>query len=291
VSFIDPYDSTGSGEPAGPVTLAARRPGHAAMTALLRRLERRRANSPRSTVLPRALHARHVGAVGEQLVGQELALLPEPWRVLHAVPAGSAGAHIDHLVIGPGGVFVLDTLHRAPTTIRVGTVVVRVDGLHEGRSRRELLKHCDQVRSVLRDLPLRREHVVPMLVLVRPERVAPGGEQRVAAVRSDRLVPHLLSLPPVLEAAEIAVLARRAEEPSAWGASASVLHEPDPTMRFLALTAQDPQRRSVAARPGAGRRTTRRTPSVVAGVGLGLLAAPATVVDLLRVYVRILQDS
>src|SRR5947209_4421219 len=47
-----------------------------------------------------------VGAKGEQLVGRELAKLASPpWYVFHDIPIGGRGANVDHLVIGPGGVF------------------------------------------------------------------------------------------------------------------------------------------------------------------------------------------
>jgi hypothetical protein len=34
------------------------------------------------------------------------------WRCRHSIPVGSNGADIDHLVIGPGGVFTLNTKPR-----------------------------------------------------------------------------------------------------------------------------------------------------------------------------------
>jgi hypothetical protein len=38
-----------------------------------------------------------------------LAKLGSDWRVLHAVPVGGKGSDIDHVVIGPPGVFTLNT--------------------------------------------------------------------------------------------------------------------------------------------------------------------------------------
>jgi hypothetical protein len=61
-----------------------------------------------------AERAWRIGADGEERVGTELARLIKldpRWRVLHAVPAGDAGADIDHVVIGPGGIFTLNTKH------------------------------------------------------------------------------------------------------------------------------------------------------------------------------------
>lgn len=50
------------------------------------------------------------GAAGEERVAQRLAKLPQPpWTVLHDLPIGTKGANIDHLVVGPAGVFTLNT--------------------------------------------------------------------------------------------------------------------------------------------------------------------------------------
>jgi hypothetical protein len=50
-----------------------------------------------------------VGAKGEEKVGKELARLPLGWYVLHAIPVSETGTDIDHVVIGPAGVFTLNT--------------------------------------------------------------------------------------------------------------------------------------------------------------------------------------
>ena len=50
-----------------------------------------------------------VGAGGEEEVGRRLARLPKGWRVIHSVPVGEGDSDIDHVVIGPAGVFTLNT--------------------------------------------------------------------------------------------------------------------------------------------------------------------------------------
>ena len=49
------------------------------------------------------------GGKGEVLVGKRLEKLSDEWRVLRSIPVGNKGTDIDHLVIGPGGVFSLNT--------------------------------------------------------------------------------------------------------------------------------------------------------------------------------------
>jgi hypothetical protein len=48
------------------------------------------------------------GADGERVAGWWLGRLPAGWHVFHGLPAGDA-ERIDHLVIGPGGVFTIGT--------------------------------------------------------------------------------------------------------------------------------------------------------------------------------------
>src|SRR3954453_4275595 len=107
-------------------TLLQRRAGHAVMTVWLEMVRSHRALG--LTGFPLEGRSWHDGACGELLVGQELSLLPPGWHVLHAIPAGSAGADIDHLVIGPPGVFVLNTKRHLDAAVKVGTQVVWVNG-------------------------------------------------------------------------------------------------------------------------------------------------------------------
>ena len=55
-----------------------------------------------------------MGAAGEQAIAATLTGLPAPWFSLHSIPLGdpdSPTGDLDHLVIGPGGVFVINTKH------------------------------------------------------------------------------------------------------------------------------------------------------------------------------------
>jgi len=69
-----------------------------------------------------------VGARGEELVGNELAKLGPDWRVLHSIPLGDHGPDVDHLVIGPGGVFTLNAKNHKYATVSVDGEVVTVNG-------------------------------------------------------------------------------------------------------------------------------------------------------------------
>jgi hypothetical protein len=72
-----------------------------------------------------------IGADGEEKVAAQLEKLikKDPrWRVLHAVPVGSRGSDIDHVAIGPGGVFTLNAKHHPGAKIWVRGDQILVNG-------------------------------------------------------------------------------------------------------------------------------------------------------------------
>ncbi|MFW5472761.1 nuclease-related domain-containing protein [Knoellia sp. CPCC 206450] len=103
---------------------------------------RQRAQSARSaapvrTALARVLgvhtdeRAWRIGADGEERVAAELAKvrMKDPrWRFLHAVPVGGRGSDIDHVVVGPGGVFTVNAKHHPGAAIWVGGNTFMVNG-------------------------------------------------------------------------------------------------------------------------------------------------------------------
>lgn len=69
-----------------------------------------------------------VGAAGERRVGDRLdRLRAHGWSVLHSIPLKS-GADIDHLIIGPGGVFTINTKHHPGARVTGKGDFVRVNG-------------------------------------------------------------------------------------------------------------------------------------------------------------------
>ncbi|PSJ29650.1 NERD nuclease [Streptosporangium nondiastaticum] len=68
------------------------------------------------------------GLVGERRMGAELERLAgEGWRVLHSVPL-PRDVDIDHLLIGPGGVFCVNTKYHRGARVWVGDEAVRIGG-------------------------------------------------------------------------------------------------------------------------------------------------------------------
>jgi len=70
-----------------------------------------------------------VGAAGEEKVGPKLEkLIPLGWRVLHSVPVGAGDSDIDHVLIGPGGVFTINTKYHPGAKVWVASRQIRING-------------------------------------------------------------------------------------------------------------------------------------------------------------------
>jgi len=123
-------------EPTAPrpwVDLATNRPGAEARELA----DAARNAAPVRTAFARVLgvhtdeRAWRIGADGEEKVAAQLAKAQgkDPrWRLLHAVPVGARGSDIDHLVIGPGGVFTVNAKHHPHAAIWVGGNTFLVNG-------------------------------------------------------------------------------------------------------------------------------------------------------------------
>lgn len=115
------------------VDLAQNRAGAAAREQALQR----RAEAPVKTTLARVLgvhtdeRAWRIGADGEEKVASRLEKMVAKhpgWRVLHAVPVGTRGSDIDHVVLGPAGVFTINTKHHPNAKSFVSGDTVLING-------------------------------------------------------------------------------------------------------------------------------------------------------------------
>lgn len=68
------------------------------------------------------------GVIGERRVAELLGRLGRVWTVLHSVPVGSGSSDIDHIVIGPAGVFTINTKYSPGKKVWVAGYGMRVDG-------------------------------------------------------------------------------------------------------------------------------------------------------------------
>jgi hypothetical protein len=113
----------------------------------------------------RSERAEHAAAKEEQRISAELDGLPTGWYIVHAAGVGEFGDNdrpIDHIVIGPGGVYAIYLEHQLGANVWVSEHTVTINGrdterlretrFEARRSTRELTEMCGfdvTVQSVL----------------------------------------------------------------------------------------------------------------------------------------------
>jgi hypothetical protein len=72
---------------------------------------------------PEHIERMRTGFQGEQMTAKALKKMPDGWSVLHDLDAGKRG-NLDHIAVGPGGVFLLDSKWFVGSTSIEGGVVL-----------------------------------------------------------------------------------------------------------------------------------------------------------------------
>ncbi|RAX46155.1 NERD domain-containing protein [Arthrobacter sp. AQ5-06] len=146
----------------------------------------------------RATKSWDAGAVGERLVADRLSrLIPHGWYLLNDVHwPGRPKANLDHVLVGPGGVVVVDAKNWT------GEVRVSAGVLWQGRFARTqsvdgALAQCAAVASVL--APPHRRFVRPLICLAGQPELFGITNSDVAVAGADRVVAAVLALPAVLD--------------------------------------------------------------------------------------------
>ena len=211
-------------------SLRSRVPAQAVMTELLRRQS---GGAPRTRLArllgrsPLSADARswYLGALGELEVGARLDRLPDGWHVLHAVPVGDRGADVDHVVIGPAGLFTVNTKHHAGQRVWVAGRTFRVGGraqLHVRNAEHE----ADRAARRLSAAVGTQVEVTPVIAVVAAESLTvKAAPDRVVVVAADRLLRELRRRPAVLTDEQVQRLLQAADRPGTWQ---NVPDEPSP---------------------------------------------------------------
>ncbi|MGE9809050.1 nuclease-related domain-containing protein [Janibacter sp. G1551] len=199
------------------------------------------------------------GAEGERRVAAALATLPEAWTVLHdrLLAPGRSPVNLDHVVVGPGGVFLIDAKNwKGSITAWEGNLYQ-----HTGNqaARRTESKHAEvaKVHGMARYLAAEAGlAVTPVICLAGPHEADFGQPQDirgVVVIGASRVSAWLRSLPVCLDRAgvERAVLTLMTSFPS-------TTTEP----HLLAAMASAAPPALVARRRGCPRRAAARTRSV-----------------------------
>lgn len=160
--------------------------------------------------------AYRIGADGEETVGARLDRLPNPpWMALHDIVRNEKGTNIDHLVVGPAGVFSLNTKHHPKAKVVVTEKSFRVNGYAENYfyvARHEAKKVSDILSAAMgRSIPVRA-----MIVVMGAELEVRSAPPDIDVVRRKDLPKWFLRRPANLDQAVVSELRRVAGRRSIW---------------------------------------------------------------------------
>ena len=160
----------------------------------------------------------YADALGELAVGESLERLDDSWAVLHGVPIGGADADVDHLVIGPGGVFAVSARNYSNQSVWVarGADVAPTGRRNHIRNSEFEIGRVEQLLGAAVGSPV---HTTGVIVVVDPRSVPTATPPRdVVVVSEARLLRWFADRPTVLAPTEVARLVSAAASPATWPA-------------------------------------------------------------------------
>lgn len=186
-----------------------------------------RAAEPVRTRLARLLQvhtderAYRLGAVGEEEVGRRLAKLDQDrWLVLHDIIRNASGTNVDHVVIGPAGVFSLNTKHHPKAKIVVTERGFRVNS-YRASYLPVAVSEATKVALVLGVAVGFPVQVRPVIVVMGAELEVRSAPPDVSVIRRRDLPKWFLKLPDALDDQQVKELMRVAGRPSTWKPSSA----------------------------------------------------------------------
>ncbi|MGW2824145.1 nuclease-related domain-containing protein [Streptomyces sp. NPDC001443] len=156
------------------------------------------------------------GLAGEQRVGAELnRLARHGWRVLHSIPLGDK-VDVDHLLIGPGGVFSINTKYHNKRAVWVGDDSVKVDHGKPAPYARKSRAEAKRVARVLEHYCGFPVPVEPVLVFVGVSELKVVATQLSVRIYQERQVAALAPLSGVLTGDQVEQVYSVARHRLAW---------------------------------------------------------------------------
>ncbi|WP_316748206.1 nuclease-related domain-containing protein [Streptomyces herbicida] len=156
------------------------------------------------------------GLAGERRVGAELdRLRRQGWRVLHSIPL-PRDVDLDHLLIGPGGVFSINTKHHPKKAVWVGDDAVKVNHGPAEPYARKSRAEAQRVQRVLERYCGIAVPVEPVLVFVGVTDLKVVATQLTVRVYREREVSALAPLTGRLSVDQVEEIYSVARHRQAW---------------------------------------------------------------------------
>lgn len=143
-------------------------------------------------------------------------LAQEGWQVVHGVPLGRQGTVVDHLLLGPGGIFTVTERAHPGRSVRVDRRSIEVDG-RPVPYLRDVRLEAARVQGLLRSAVGSQLSVRAVLVLQGVLDLRPDALPDEALVVARHDVPGIFrGLPERLEAPRVDAIAAIARQRTTW---------------------------------------------------------------------------
>ncbi len=155
------------------------------------------------------------GAEGEEEVAFQLRKLGDGWHVIHSVPVGTGDTDIDHVVIGPPGVFTLNTKNHLGGRVSVNAKAIYVNGTYQpyiAKSRAE----GKRAAKLLTAANGRDVRVHPVIVVMANDLRIKGSPDGVTVIGRRRIAKWLVDQPPILTSGAVDEIYAVARRRSTW---------------------------------------------------------------------------
>lgn len=161
---------------------------------------------------PASVRGEHGAGIGARL----RRLVPEGWLVLSDVPVGRQGALLDHLLIGPGGVYTIRVHTHGGADVRVNRTSIEVGG-HPTNFLRDASLEQGRVQQVLGAAAGFVVDVRAVIVLGAGAHVVPASTPDAALVLTRTDVPEVFRrVPPRLAATKVEAIRAAAGRRVTW---------------------------------------------------------------------------
>jgi len=158
-----------------------------------------------------------VGAAGEREVGRRLERLTRSgWHILHSVPIGNRGSDIDHLLIGPAGVFCVNTKNHSNATVWVSEKVIMVNGQKQPylRNSRTEGERVSKILTRATGWEIKAQPVIIVMARRYTERSRPADVWIVGRKHTPRAFERLQ---PIYSSEAVETIYRVARNGAIWG--------------------------------------------------------------------------
>ena len=172
--------------------------------------------------LERGARRVYSGALGEVVVAHVLDQLGSEWTVLNAVPVTPGEPEVDHVLIGPAGVFTLQIKYHSGEKIWVAGSTFLVNGEKHDHLRRSS-HEATRAGKLLSAVTGRPIPVTPIIVVVNPISITVGRKpSKVVVLSSHNLKQWLLKKSRTLSDRAVRHFSIFAEERSTWAGASRI---------------------------------------------------------------------